>query len=147
MDDGTRAFRILRTVRHALTPTVGPQLCTIGRICAELCNATTFDAAPNFDRTKPFSLYNQLVDIQRPLKSGRRQWGRAGCDWSGQRIANWANKARNRGQIGRAGCDWSGQRIANWANKARNRGQIGRAGCDWSGQRIANWANKARNRG
>jgi hypothetical protein len=87
-------------VRHALTPVVRLQLCTTGRNCAELCTVVRLTLRPDLTEQSQFILYNQVVDIQQPVKSGRWPWGRAGCDWSGQRIANWANKTRNGGRWG-----------------------------------------------
>ena len=61
VDDGNRVSRILRTVRHALTPRAGPQLCTIGRDCAGLCTANAYGAAPKFERPKPFYPYKSIT--------------------------------------------------------------------------------------
>jgi hypothetical protein len=67
---------------------------------AELCIVVRLTLHSNLTEQSHFCLLNQRIDIQQTPKTGRWQWGRAGCDRSGRRIAKWAKKARNGGRQG-----------------------------------------------
>src|ERR1039457_2238553 len=59
LDYGNRVSKMLRSVRHTLTPMVGPQLCTIGQNCAGLCTVVRLTLRPNLTEQSHFCLYHQ----------------------------------------------------------------------------------------